>query len=94
MFLAHRDEVVERIQGLLNARPSVNRGARDPAAVRDRGHETRVRDFLANWGAAVPAAADATPPDFDAQCAAMRAEAVKAGDLVAQIWDGAQRLLA
>ena len=44
----------------------------DPAPVRDRGHEDRVRAFLAQWGPEVAAAAgDAKPPDFAAQCEAM-----------------------
>lgn len=44
----------------------------DPAPIRDEAAETAVRDFLATWGPAVPpAAADATPPDFAAQCDAM-----------------------
>jgi nitronate monooxygenase len=44
----------------------------DSAPVRDRAHEPRVRDFLAHWGPPVPEeAGDATPPDFQAQCAAL-----------------------
>ncbi len=44
----------------------------DPAPARDAAHEDRVRSFLAEWGPSVPAeAADATPPDFDAQCEAL-----------------------
>ena len=44
----------------------------DPAPARDTAHETRVRDFLSQWGPPVPPeAADATPPDFDAQCDAV-----------------------
>jgi nitronate monooxygenase len=50
----------------------LNNWIRDPAPARNRGHEARVRDFLAKWGPPVAAdAGDATPPDFDAQCAAM-----------------------
>ncbi len=46
----------------------------DPPPNRDPTHEARVRDFLGRWGPAVPAeAADATPPDFAAQCEAMLA---------------------
>jgi nitronate monooxygenase len=46
----------------------------DPPPRRDRGQETRVRDFLAGWGPLVPPeAGDATPPDFAAQCEAMLA---------------------
>lgn len=44
----------------------------DPAPARDAAHEEQVRSFLAGWGPEVAAeAADATPPDFDKQCAAM-----------------------
>jgi nitronate monooxygenase len=40
----------------------------DPEPVRDIEHETRVRAFLANWGPPVPPeAAEARPPDFEAQ---------------------------
>jgi nitronate monooxygenase len=46
----------------------------DPPPRRDPAHEALVRDFLSGWGPAVPAkAADATPPDFAAQCEAMLA---------------------
>jgi nitronate monooxygenase len=46
----------------------------DPAPKRDSAHETRVRDFLAGWGPAVPPeAGDAVPPDFAAQCEALLA---------------------
>jgi nitronate monooxygenase len=44
----------------------------DPPAARDARHESAVRDFLAQWGPAVPAGAgDAPLPDFDAQTTAM-----------------------
>jgi len=44
----------------------------DPPPRRDPAHETRLRDFLAQWGPAVPAeAADTTPHDFAAQCDAL-----------------------
>jgi nitronate monooxygenase len=46
----------------------------DPAPLRDREHEARVRDFLAGWGPAVPPeAGDASPADFAAQCRALLA---------------------
>ncbi len=46
----------------------------DPPPQRDPTHEARVREFLAAWGPVVPAdAADATLPDFAAQCEAMLA---------------------
>jgi nitronate monooxygenase len=44
----------------------------DPPPKRDSAHETKVRDFLAQWGPPVaPEAGDATPPDFEAQCEAL-----------------------
>jgi nitronate monooxygenase len=44
----------------------------DPPPSRDAVAETAIRAFLANWGPEVPAvAADATPPDFAAQCDAL-----------------------
>jgi len=46
----------------------------DPPPRRDPAHEARVRAFLGQWGPPVaPEAADATPPDFAAQCAALLA---------------------
>lgn len=46
----------------------------DPAPRRDSGAEARLREFLGNWGPAVPPeAGDAIPPDFTAQCAALLA---------------------
>jgi nitronate monooxygenase len=45
----------------------------DPAPVRDAAAEAAVRDFLAQWGPAVPPeAGDAALPDFAAQCQALR----------------------
>jgi nitronate monooxygenase len=44
----------------------------DPEPHRDLAHEARLREFLANWGPEVPAAAgDERPPDFEAQCDAV-----------------------
>jgi len=41
----------------------------DPPAIRDTDNETRIRQFLAQWGPDVPASAgDVTPPDFSDQC--------------------------
>lgn len=46
----------------------------DPAPLRNRAHEAKIRDFLSAWGPPVPSdAADSTPPDFAAQCQAMLA---------------------
>ena len=44
----------------------------DPPPRRDPVHEARVRAFLGGFGPDVPpAAGDATPPDFTAQCEAL-----------------------
>jgi nitronate monooxygenase len=44
----------------------------DPPPVRDAANESRLREFLAQWGPAVPpAAGDVAMPDFTAQCDAM-----------------------
>ena len=44
----------------------------DPPPARDFESENRVREFLAQWGPAVPAeAGESRLPDFDAQCHAM-----------------------
>jgi nitronate monooxygenase len=44
----------------------------DPPPRRDPTQEARVREFLEGWGPQVPpAAGDATPPDFTAQCDAL-----------------------
>lgn len=44
----------------------------DPPPPRDAAHEARVRAFVGKFGPEVPAeAANATPPDFDAQCDAL-----------------------
>ena len=46
----------------------------DPPAVRDPEHERKVRDFLEQWGPALPAeTGDAAPLDFSAQCEALLA---------------------
>lgn len=52
----------------------VNLWMPDPLPVRDTRHEAAVRQWLAGFGPPVPAtAADARPPDFEAQCAAVLA---------------------
>jgi nitronate monooxygenase len=44
----------------------------DPAPARDLAHEADIRAFLGAWGGEVsPAAGDALPPDFAAQCEAL-----------------------
>jgi len=46
----------------------------DAAPLRDAAHEAKLRDFLAGFGPEVAEeAANATPPDFNAQCEAMLA---------------------
>ncbi len=46
----------------------------DPPPRRDPAHEARVREFLSQWGPAVPPeAGETTPPDFAAQCEALLA---------------------
>lgn len=60
------------IRGASNGPFQFNLWIPDPPPHRDAAHETELRDFLAKWGPEVPAtAADATPPDFAAQCEAM-----------------------
>jgi nitronate monooxygenase len=52
----------------------INLWVPDPPPVRDPAAEARVREFLGQWGPAVPPeAADAVPPDFAAQCEAILA---------------------
>jgi len=52
----------------------VNLWIPDPAPGRDATAEAQLRAFLGQWGPEVPTgAADATPPDFAAQCDAMLA---------------------
>jgi nitronate monooxygenase len=49
----------------------INTWIPDPPPLRDAASETRMRAFLAGWGPNVPpAAGDAVPPDFRAQCEA------------------------
>jgi nitronate monooxygenase len=44
----------------------------DPPPLRDRSHETRVREFLSRWGPPVPEnAGDIILPYFDEQCQAL-----------------------
>ncbi len=59
-----------------NGAVQLNLWVPDPAPVRDPAAEARVRAFLGEWGPPVPpAAGDAAPPDFDAQCEALLAAA-------------------
>src|SRR5487761_1667009 len=50
----------------------INTWIPDPVPSRDAAAEGRMRTFLEGWGPAVsPAAGDAVPPDFRAQCEAV-----------------------
>ena len=50
----------------------INLWTPDPPPLRDPDHEREVREFLGQWGPAVPAeAGDAMPLDFAAQCEAL-----------------------
>ena len=52
----------------------INLWVPDPAPVRDAAQELALCEALAAWGPAVtPAAGDARPPDFSAQCEALLA---------------------
>ncbi|MBL0930585.1 MAG: nitronate monooxygenase [Alphaproteobacteria bacterium] len=59
-------------RGRSNGAFQLNLWIPDPAPVRDADHEARVRAFVGQYGPEVPAeAANATPPDFNAQCDAL-----------------------
>ncbi len=59
-------------RGRSNGAFQLNLWIPDPAPVRDADHEARVRAFVGKYGPEVPAeAANATPPDFNAQCDAL-----------------------
>lgn len=61
-------------RGRSNGAFQLNLWIPDPAPVRDADHEARVRAFVGQYGPEVPAdAANATPPDFKAQCDALLA---------------------
>src|SRR6185437_3586033 len=56
-------------RGQSNGSFQINLWVPDPEPVRDRGHEARVREFLGQWGPAVPPeAGDVRLFDFAAQC--------------------------
>ena len=66
----------KQFRGASNGTFQINLWVPDPPPRRDAEHERRVREFLGQWGPAVPAAAgDAVPLDFAAQCAAVLAVA-------------------
>jgi nitronate monooxygenase len=64
----------EQFRGQSNGAFQINLWVPDPPPLRDGEHERRVREFLGRWGPPVPpAAGDAAPMDFDAQCVALLA---------------------
>ena len=63
---------VKEVRSATNGPFNMNLWIPDPPPQRDRTHEARVRQFLAEWGPEVPEnAGDATPPDFAEQCQAL-----------------------
>jgi len=59
----------KEVRGDTNRGFQMNLWIPDPPPQRDPAHEQKIRDFLSNWGPAVPAeAGDATPPNFEWQC--------------------------
>jgi nitronate monooxygenase len=77
VLLMQPDEIIawaNEVRSKSNGAFQLNNWISDPPPHRNRAHEARVRDFLADWGPPVPPeAGDATPPDFSAQCEAMLA---------------------
>src|SRR5216684_4980059 len=66
----------EQFRGQSNGTFQINLWVPDPPPQRDAEHERLVREFLGQWGPAVPSeAGDAGPLDFAAQWAALLAEA-------------------
>src|SRR5437588_599305 len=66
----------QQFRGQSNGTFQINLWVPDPEPVRDAGHETRVRDFLGQWGPPVaPEAGDVRPLDFEKQCEALLAAA-------------------
>ncbi len=65
-------EWVAAFRAQSNGAFQINLWVPDLPPVRDPVLEARQREFLATWGPSVPVeAADAAPPDFEAQCAAI-----------------------
>ncbi|MES2716864.1 MAG: nitronate monooxygenase [Pseudomonadota bacterium] len=69
------DAIVQWADAVRDAGPfQINLWVPDPAPARDAAREQALCDFLGAWGPAVtPAAGDARPPDFSAQCEALLA---------------------
>lgn len=60
------------VRGQSNGAFQLNLWIPDPPPVRDAAREAAVREFLGQFGPAVPeSAGDATPPNFAAQCEAL-----------------------
>ena len=76
-LLMQPDEIrgwAETVRASSNGAFQMNVWIPDPVPLRDAVHEARLRDFLGRWGPSVASdAADATPADFAAQCAAILA---------------------
>lgn len=65
---------VAQVRGSTNGAFQLNTWIPDPDPVRSHQHESEVREFLGQWGPAVPeSAADVPLVDFSAQCKAMLA---------------------
>lgn len=63
---------VSEVRSQTNGAFQLNTWVPDPEPLRDMHNESRLRDFLKQWGPEVPeAAADAQLIDFDLQCDAM-----------------------
>jgi len=60
------------VRAQTNGAFQINLWIPDPSPRRDSAHETRVREFLGQWGPPVePEAGNVAPPDFAEQCEAM-----------------------
>jgi nitronate monooxygenase len=74
-LLMARSEIVSwanEVQTASNGRFQVNLWIPDRSPIRNAAQETRVREFLANWGPVVAEdAGDARSPDFAEQCEAL-----------------------
>jgi nitronate monooxygenase len=66
----------EQFRGQSNGSFQINLWVPDPPPMRDPEHESKVREFLSQWGPPVATAAgDVVPLDFAAQCRALLAAA-------------------
>jgi nitronate monooxygenase len=76
-LLMKPDEIItwaDEVRGESNRRFQINLWIPDPPPKRDAAHETKLREFLAQWGPSVPAeAGDVSAHDFAAQCEALLA---------------------